>query len=52
MWYFLIVCVVVGTALLGPKIYKEITAHESSTAKPAPTAGKSTYTGVSTKEAA
>ena len=27
VWYFLIGCVVVGTALMGPKIYKEITAH-------------------------
>lgn len=30
VWYFLILCVITGTALMGPKIYKEITAHEVS----------------------
>ena len=25
VWYFLIACVVTGTGLMGPKIYKEIT---------------------------
>jgi hypothetical protein len=53
VWYFLIACVAVGTALMGPKIYKEITQHESTgsagTSKPAPTAG--TYQGVNTKDA-
>jgi sugar phosphate permease len=28
VWYFLIACVVTGTALMGPKIYKEITDHK------------------------
>lgn len=27
VWYFLIACVVTGTALMGPKIWKEITSH-------------------------
>ncbi|KAL3926718.1 MAG: hypothetical protein SGPRY_003172 [Prymnesium sp.] len=27
VWYFLIVCVIAGTALMGPKIYKELTQH-------------------------
>mmetsp|Transcript_32522 Transcript_32522/g.68162 ORF Transcript_32522/g.68162 Transcript_32522/m.68162 type:complete len:382 (-) Transcript_32522:434-1579(-) len=27
VWYFLIVCVVTGTALMGPKIWKELTQH-------------------------
>lgn len=50
VWYFLIACVVVGTGLLTPKIYKEIFNHESASkpAKPAP----SSYTGVSTKDSA
>ena len=30
VWYFLIACVLAGTALMGPKIYKEITAHETT----------------------
>jgi sugar phosphate permease len=28
VWYFLIACVVAGTALMGPKIYKELTDHK------------------------
>jgi len=28
VWYFLIACVVTGTALMGPKIYKEVTDHK------------------------
>jgi OPA family glycerol-3-phosphate transporter-like MFS transporter 1/2 len=28
VWYFLIACVVVGTALMGPKIFKELTEHD------------------------
>jgi sugar phosphate permease len=48
VWYFLIACVVVGTALMGPKIYKEITAHESTNAPAAPAASSSSYKGVST----
>jgi len=28
VWYFLIACVLTGTGLMGPKIYKEIVAHE------------------------
>ena len=27
VWYFLIACVVTGTALMGPKIWKELTSH-------------------------
>ena len=27
VWYFLIVCVLCGTGLMGPKIYKELTEH-------------------------
>jgi len=30
VWYFLIVCVVTGTALMGPKILKELTQHETT----------------------
>ena len=30
VWYFLIACVAAGTALMGPKIFKELTAHESN----------------------
>jgi len=30
VWYFLIACVLAGTGLMGPKIYKEITDHEST----------------------
>jgi sugar phosphate permease len=30
VWYFLIACVVAGTALMGPKIHKELTNHEST----------------------
>ena len=30
VWYFLIACVVAGTALMGPKIYKELTQHEKA----------------------
>merc|ERR1712196_210289 len=29
VWYFLIACVAAGTALMGPKIYKEITQHHA-----------------------
>merc|ERR1712066_955232 len=29
VWYFLIMCVLTGTALMGPKIYKELTDHKS-----------------------
>lgn len=50
VWYFLIACVACGTALMGPKIWKEITQHESTTKAPAkPVSG---YTGVATKEGA
>merc|ERR1719337_389806 len=28
VWYFLILCVVTGTALMGPKIHKELTDHQ------------------------
>merc|ERR1712196_605117 len=28
VWYFLIACVLTGTALMGPKIYKELTNHK------------------------
>lgn len=47
MWYFLILCVAVGTGLMGPKIWKEITAHESSHAPAKPVSG---YKGVASKE--
>jgi sugar phosphate permease len=30
VWYFLIVCVITGTALMGPKIWKELTQHETT----------------------
>jgi len=30
VWYFLIACVVTGTGLMGPKIMKELTQHEST----------------------
>jgi sugar phosphate permease len=30
VWYFLIACVVAGTALMGPKIHKELTNHEGT----------------------
>mmetsp|Transcript_34563 Transcript_34563/g.81568 ORF Transcript_34563/g.81568 Transcript_34563/m.81568 type:complete len:174 (-) Transcript_34563:106-627(-) len=52
VWYFLIACVAVGTALMGPKIYKEITAHEFTTAKPEAKSTAGTYKGVSTKDIA
>jgi len=29
VWYFLIACVVTGTALMGPKIHKELTEHRA-----------------------
>eukprot|EP00320_Phaeocystis_rex_P006520 CAMPEP_0119056778 /NCGR_PEP_ID=MMETSP1178-20130426/1352_1 /TAXON_ID=33656 /ORGANISM="unid sp, Strain CCMP2000" /LENGTH=445 /DNA_ID=CAMNT_0007037541 /DNA_START=36 /DNA_END=1371 /DNA_ORIENTATION=- len=30
VWYFLIACVVAGTGLMGPKIWKELTQHEKN----------------------
>lgn len=52
VWYFLIACVATGTALMGPKIYKEITQHESTGSKaPAKPVASGTYKGVNTSEA-
>jgi len=45
VWYFLILCVATGTALMGPKIWKELTQHESTQSAAKPTG----YKGVETK---
>mmetsp|Transcript_12540 Transcript_12540/g.33580 ORF Transcript_12540/g.33580 Transcript_12540/m.33580 type:complete len:226 (+) Transcript_12540:780-1457(+) len=51
VWYFLIACVAVGTGLMGPKIWKELTQHEGTGSK-APAKPAAGYAGVATKEGA
>ncbi len=57
VWYFLMLCTVIGTVLMSPKVYKEIYAHdvevEHGSGQVAMTAvkdGKSGYQAISTSE--
>jgi sugar phosphate permease len=44
VWYFLILCTIIGTLLMSPKVYKEIYSHEEETGV------RSAGTGAGTRE--